>query len=129
MLGDMTRSVFSPEYRRLLQLLIEARERKGLTQAELGSTLRRYQVFVSRYERGERRLDITELLEIAEALDIDPHFIVAYVQSIRRADGGLNQESFWALAKPYELMKVLEQDPELRELILSRIAELKPDKT
>jgi transcriptional regulator with XRE-family HTH domain len=129
MLGDMTRSVFSPEYKRLCQLLIEARERKGLTQAELGSILRKHQPFVSKYERGERRLDVTELIDIAEALDIDPHFILAYVQSIRTTGGGLNQESFWALAKPYELMKVLEQDPELRELILSRIAELKPDKT
>jgi transcriptional regulator with XRE-family HTH domain len=71
----MTRSVFSPEYKRLCQLLIKARERKGLTQAELGRLLRRHQAFVSGYERGQRRLDITELLDIAGALDIDPYFM------------------------------------------------------
>ena len=125
----MTTTVFSPEYKRLVQLLIEAREQKGLTQAELGRLLRTHQAFVSRYERRQRRLDIIELLHIAEALDIDPYFILAYIWSIRTTGGGSNQESFWAIVKPYELMKVLEQDPELCELILSRIAKLKPDKT
>ena len=43
---------------------------------KLAAKLKRPQSYVSKYEHGERRLDLIEFLEIAEALDIDvPSFI------------------------------------------------------
>ena len=59
-------------YKRFRNLLIEARREANLTQAELSSRLRRPQSFVSKYERGERRLDVVEFREVAEAIGIDP---------------------------------------------------------
>lgn len=53
-------------------LLTEARKAAGLTQADLASRLSRPQSFVSKYERGERRLDVVEFGEVAHALRIDP---------------------------------------------------------
>jgi transcriptional regulator with XRE-family HTH domain len=59
-------------YKRFRELLSEARRAEKLTQAELSERLRRPQSFVSKYERGERRLDVIEFAEIARALGIDP---------------------------------------------------------
>ena len=59
-------------YKRFRELLSEARKTENLTQAELSGRLRRPQSFVSKYERGERRLDVIEFAEVARALGIDP---------------------------------------------------------
>jgi len=42
-----------------------------MTQFQLAERLGRPQSFVSKYERGERRLDFVEVFEIAEALRVD----------------------------------------------------------
>ncbi|MBX9255826.1 helix-turn-helix transcriptional regulator [Desmonostoc muscorum CCALA 125] len=68
----MPKSVFSEEYNRFRQLLIEARKTAKLTQAELSAKLELPQSYVSKYERGERRLDVIEFLQIAQVLEIDP---------------------------------------------------------
>jgi transcriptional regulator with XRE-family HTH domain len=67
----MSRSVFTETYERFCQELIQARKAAGLTQAELAARLSRPQSFVSKYERGERRIDVVEFLEIADALEMD----------------------------------------------------------
>lgn len=51
-------------------MLIDARRRAGLTQSALAARLARPQSFVSKYERGERRLDVIEFLEVSEALGV-----------------------------------------------------------
>lgn len=51
--------------------MIEARKSADLTQAELATRLSRPQSFVSKYERGERRLDVVEFLEVARELGMD----------------------------------------------------------
>jgi ribosome-binding protein aMBF1 (putative translation factor) len=68
----LTKSVFTPSYARFRELLIEARESAGLTQAGLAKKLKRPQSYVSKAERGERRLDVVEFLDFAKALKIDP---------------------------------------------------------
>ncbi|MBX3027065.1 helix-turn-helix transcriptional regulator [bacterium] len=75
----MTRSVFTGRYERLRKLLVGARKAAGMTQAELAAKLRRPQSYVSKYERGERRLDVIEFLEVAKAVGADP---VAILQEI-----------------------------------------------
>ncbi|MDG3439561.1 helix-turn-helix domain-containing protein [Nitrospirillum amazonense] len=52
-------------------LLIELRKAKGLTQTEVATRLRRPQSFVAKYEGGERRLDVVEFIEVAQALEAD----------------------------------------------------------
>ncbi len=59
-------------YIRFQQLLIEERRKADLTQAELSLRLKRQQSFVSKYERGERRLDVVEFGEVARALGVNP---------------------------------------------------------
>ncbi|RJP15997.1 MAG: XRE family transcriptional regulator [Candidatus Abyssobacteria bacterium SURF_5] len=66
----MQKSPFTNKYNKFRKLLIEARKKSGLTQKEVAEKLSRPQSFVSKYERGERRLDVVEFLEIAKALEI-----------------------------------------------------------
>lgn len=72
----MTKSVFTEKYDRFRKLIVEARKAAGLTQVTLARKLARPQSFVSKYERGERRLDVIEFLDVAQAIDIDaPAFL------------------------------------------------------
>ena len=59
-------------YKKLSELLVAARGEADLTQVELSSRLKRPQSFVSKYERGERCLDVVEFGEVARALGVDP---------------------------------------------------------
>ena len=68
----MPRSLHTPEYERFRSLLVDARRKAGLSQAELAEKLSRPQSFVSKFERGERRLDVIEFKAVAEALNLDP---------------------------------------------------------
>jgi transcriptional regulator with XRE-family HTH domain len=62
------KSIHSAQYAVLLQLLLDARTRAGLTQIQLAGKLRTTQSAVSKVERGERRLDIVELHAWCRAL-------------------------------------------------------------
>lgn len=55
---------------RLRVLLRQIRVESGLRQADLAKRLRKPQSFVSKYEAGERRLDLIELRELCQALGI-----------------------------------------------------------
>ena len=52
--------------------LVELREAKGLTQTDIALQFGKPQSYVSKYERGERRLDIVELIAVAKTLGVDP---------------------------------------------------------
>jgi transcriptional regulator with XRE-family HTH domain len=69
---DESKTVGNEAHRRFRKLLIQARTQVGITQADLAARLKRPQSFVSKYERGERRLDVVEFGEVARALGIDP---------------------------------------------------------
>lgn len=55
----------TPRYRRFLERLHQARIDAGLTQVEAARRLRKPQNFISKCERGERRVDAVELLDFA----------------------------------------------------------------
>ena len=71
MAAPVTKSLFSPAYQRLCGWLVDGRKAARLSQMQLAEKLGRPQSFVSKYERGERRLDFIEVFEIAEALQVD----------------------------------------------------------
>lgn len=66
-------------------MLTEVRLAKGLLQSEVAEKLQKNQSFVSKYERGERRLDLPEFLELADALELDvTEFIEKYKTGLAR---------------------------------------------
>jgi transcriptional regulator with XRE-family HTH domain len=52
--------------------LAAARRRANVTQQALAARLRKPQSFVSEFERGQRRVDVVELLVVSRALGVDP---------------------------------------------------------
>ncbi|MEX1185607.1 MAG: helix-turn-helix transcriptional regulator [Gemmatimonadaceae bacterium] len=78
----MRKSLFSKEYSAFLNHLKRARVRAGITQQELAVRLSTTQSFVSKCERGERRLDIIELRAWCGALEVS---LPAFVTQLDRA--------------------------------------------
>jgi transcriptional regulator with XRE-family HTH domain len=62
------KSIYSEEYQQLCALLRTLRRETGLTQVEVAARLDVPQSFVSKYESGERRLDVIELRHVPEAI-------------------------------------------------------------
>lgn len=62
---------------RLRLRLHEARRARGLRQCDLAERLGRPQSFVSNYERGTRRLEVSEFIQIARILALDAAAVVA----------------------------------------------------
>lgn len=58
--------------RKLCRLLIEAREAAGMNQTDLGKAVGRSQSFVSNYERGQRRLDLPDLILVCRVMKVEP---------------------------------------------------------
>lgn len=75
------KSLRSPAHVRLLELLLAAREKAGLTQQQLADRLGKPQSFISKYEGGERRIDVIEFIAIADALDMDASRAIRDVRS------------------------------------------------
>jgi ribosome-binding protein aMBF1 (putative translation factor) len=75
-LKSAQKSIFTQKYNRFRELIIRARKTANLKQADLAKKLKKPQSFISKYERGERRLDIVEFLEVTKAIGINPHTII-----------------------------------------------------
>jgi len=78
----MTRSLRTPGHQALMQVLVETRKSKGVTQQELADRLERPQSYVAKIETGERRLDVVEFLEWFQALKADPKAAVSAISEV-----------------------------------------------
>ena len=66
----MEKSIFTKEYAIFLSNLRSARKAAGLTQEQMAKRLHQTQSFVSKCERGERRIDVVELRSFCQAIGI-----------------------------------------------------------
>ena len=66
MLLYMAKSIYSNEYKNVVKKLQEARNQAGLTQVDVAEKLKKPQSYISKIERGERRVDVTELSILAK---------------------------------------------------------------
>lgn len=78
----MAKSIYSEGQEKLQILLRGARQDANLNQAELAKKLGRPQSFVSKYESGERRLDIIELREVCRAMKMNLSDFVKRLEKI-----------------------------------------------
>lgn len=83
----MTQSINSATYKEFRKRLVKHRRDIGLSQTELAERLGKPQQFVSRYELGERRIDVGEFLEIAEHLGIDAAKMIKDLDTWRKKNG------------------------------------------
>lgn len=80
----MPKAIHSARHARLIELLIDARKQAHMTQAQVAGALGRHQPFVANIESGQRRLDVVELLDLTEAIGIDPLNVVRELQKVAR---------------------------------------------
>lgn len=81
----MEKTLFSKNYEVFLRELRKAREKAGLTQTQLADRLGQTQSFVSKCERGERRLDVVEVRAFCNAIGISfPKFIEQFDNSLEQ---------------------------------------------
>jgi len=81
----MKRSSKEIQNEKLMKLLKRIRQDKGIRQTELAEKLRVPQSFISKYESGDRRLDILELRQVCEAVGI------SLEEFIRELEENLNE--------------------------------------
>ena len=60
----MGESIHSKEYKEIIRKLQDARLASGLTQTEVALKLKKPQSYLSKIERGERRIDVVELKQL-----------------------------------------------------------------
>ncbi|PTE13205.1 helix-turn-helix domain-containing protein [Pseudogemmobacter blasticus] len=77
----MTKSLRTAGHLALMQALVEARRNSGLTQQELADRLGRSQSFVAKIETGERRVEVIELIEIAQLLGVSALTLLGPVEA------------------------------------------------
>jgi transcriptional regulator with XRE-family HTH domain len=78
----MRKSVHTRSYKVLCERLVAARHAAELTQTQLAKRLGRPQSFVAKFERGERRIDLVEFLEIARILKLDARRVVRALEAL-----------------------------------------------
>ncbi|WP_417879701.1 helix-turn-helix domain-containing protein [Vibrio sp.] len=68
----MKKTLFTPEYAKLIEWLKEARAERGLTMRELAVKLDVPHSYVGKVEQCERKLDVLEYVRYCEALGVKP---------------------------------------------------------
>ncbi len=76
------------EQKKIGKILRDARLKSGKTQKEISSLLNRHQSYVSKYESGEKRLDLLEAIKICRAIETDISVFIELVDNITK--GGKN---------------------------------------
>jgi len=79
-----TKTKLATELVILGRILADARERHGFKQAELAEKLGLPASYLSKIEKGTRRLDVIELIQIASAMGADAGELVGDVEKALR---------------------------------------------
>lgn len=106
----------------LREALSEARRNRGLTQSRLAELLGRPQSFVSKYEHGERRLEVVDFLEVCQSLSIEPEDILNRVND--EGDGPVSILKQWGITES-DLSDMVARNPSLRGILTGYVAEKK----
>lgn len=76
----MSRSVFAGDYAAVVATIVDARHKTGMTQVELAARLSKPQSFISKIERGERRIDVLEFCAVARAMGVSPAALIDAIE-------------------------------------------------
>ena len=75
----------APKHQRLGALLRDARRAAGMRQAALAEMLGHKQAFVSKYEGGDRFLDVIDFLRIVKLTGCDVDRVIAALEEVEEA--------------------------------------------
>ena len=77
----MKKRIYLAQRGHLVSLLREMRIEAGLTQVDLAARIEKDQAYVSRYESGQRRLDVLEVREICQVVGVTLEEFVKRLES------------------------------------------------
>ncbi|MDD3984182.1 MAG: helix-turn-helix transcriptional regulator [Candidatus Omnitrophica bacterium] len=72
----MNKSIYSKDYKRTIEKLKKVRLEVGLKQEDVAEKLKKPQSYISKIERGERRIDIAELKELSKIYKKDINYFI-----------------------------------------------------
>lgn len=80
----MTKSLYSKRHRLLAAAIAAQRKAKGMTQAQVAQAMgnTRHQPFIANIEAGERRVDVVELLKLADIIDLDVEALIRQLRNV-----------------------------------------------
>ncbi|MGO7969586.1 helix-turn-helix domain-containing protein [Rhizobium ruizarguesonis] len=76
----MAKTLHSKRQEVLVAAIAQQRRAKGLSQAQVAKALGRHQPFIANIESGERRVDLLELLALADIIELDVHALIDRLQ-------------------------------------------------
>jgi transcriptional regulator with XRE-family HTH domain len=77
----LSKTIHTERHRKLRELLVAWRKAAGLTQTVVAERLGKPPSYVTKYEGGDRRLDVLEFLDVAAAIGFEP---CALIRSLLR---------------------------------------------
>lgn len=77
----------------LRELLKEKRLERGLHQSDISTILKRPQSFVSKYENGERKIDLIDFIFICKSMNIEPKLVLE--EFIKIIENPIKNSSFY----------------------------------
>lgn len=80
----MSRTLHTPEYRRLIEWLKAARIDRGLTMRELAVELGVPHSYIGKVEQCERKLDILEYVRYCEVLVVNPNLGISILLNSKK---------------------------------------------
>ena len=75
------KTIHNKRHKRLVELIIHARKEAGIRQVQLAKKLKRSQTWIARLESGDRRIDVIELLDLADAIGFDALDILGQLEA------------------------------------------------
>lgn len=76
------RTIQDPRHQALVELLIAERKRAGLRQIDVAQRIGQSQGWIAHIESGQRRVDVVEFLELAQAIGFDPLRVLRRIRQL-----------------------------------------------
>ena len=80
----MSKSLNSPRHEFIKNAFVKQRTAMGMTQAAVAEKLGKPQSYIAKIEGGERRIDLVELVDMAEVIELDVDARLRAMRKVRR---------------------------------------------
>ena len=72
----VSKGIYSDDHKKLITKLIEARVAANLRQADAAKLINKTQSYISKIEIGQKRIDLTEIKQLAKIYNKDIHSLI-----------------------------------------------------
>lgn len=72
----MRHEIYSQEHQKLREVLRRERIAAGLRQSDIAKETNRSQAYISKFEKGDLRLDVVDFVRVCRSIGCDPHKVL-----------------------------------------------------